>query len=74
MSTAFVNVMTTILTKFFHIHMMACWFQRPSWTVWEGESKYTRAQRLRYFRNGMKHFFRLPENMETMGIVAHLPM
>ena len=32
-----------------------------------GESKYTRAQRLRYFRNGMKHFFRLPENMETMG-------
>ena len=21
-----------------------------------GESKYTRAQRLRYFRNGMKHF------------------
>ncbi|EPV3841350.1 tRNA-guanine transglycosylase DpdA [Morganella morganii] len=32
-----------------------------------GESKYTRAQRLRYFRNGMKHFFRLPDNMETMG-------
>jgi hypothetical protein len=32
-----------------------------------GESKYTRAQRLRYFRNGMKHFFRLPESMETMG-------
>ncbi|MDU6442349.1 MAG: tRNA-guanine transglycosylase, partial [Pantoea sp.] len=28
-----------------------------------GESKYTRAQRLRYFRNGMKHFFRLQENM-----------
>ena len=32
-----------------------------------GESKYTRAQRLRYFRNGMKHFFRLPDNMQTMG-------
>ncbi|EHD23366.1 MULTISPECIES: tRNA-guanine transglycosylase DpdA [Brenneria] len=32
-----------------------------------GESKYTRAQRLRYFRNGMKHFFRLPDRMETMG-------
>ncbi|MBI0552221.1 MULTISPECIES: tRNA-guanine transglycosylase DpdA [Pectobacterium] len=32
-----------------------------------GESKYTRAQRLRYFRNGMKHFFRLPDDMETMG-------
>jgi len=32
-----------------------------------GESKYTRAQRLRYFRNGMKHFFRLPNGMETMG-------
>lgn len=32
-----------------------------------GESKYTRTQRLRYFRNGMKHFFRLPEHMQTMG-------
>lgn len=32
-----------------------------------GESKYTRAQRLRFYREGMKKFFRLPEGMETMG-------
>lgn len=32
-----------------------------------GESKYTRAQRLRFYREGMKQFFRLPDGMETMG-------
>ncbi len=28
---------------------------------------HTRAQRLRYFRNGMKHFFRLPERCTNNG-------
>lgn len=32
-----------------------------------GESKYSRPQRLRFFREGMSRFFRLPENMESMG-------
>ena len=32
-----------------------------------GESKYTRAQRLRFYRAKMKSFFRLPEGMLSMG-------
>ncbi|WP_028116268.1 tRNA-guanine transglycosylase DpdA [Ferrimonas senticii] len=32
-----------------------------------GESKYTRAQRLRFYRAKMKRFFRLPEQMLSMG-------
>ncbi|MCT8862410.1 tRNA-guanine transglycosylase DpdA [Shewanella xiamenensis] len=32
-----------------------------------GESKYTRAQRQRFYRAKMKSFFRLPENMLSMG-------
>ncbi|ADN77434.1 Queuine/other tRNA-ribosyltransferase [Ferrimonas balearica DSM 9799] len=32
-----------------------------------GESKYTRAQRLRFYRAKMKRFFRLPESMMSMG-------
>jgi len=32
-----------------------------------GESRYSRPQRLRFFREGMKRFFRLPEDMDSMG-------
>lgn len=32
-----------------------------------GESRYTRSQRLRFYRQGMRDFFRLPQNMISMG-------
>ncbi|MBB6055491.1 tRNA-guanine transglycosylase DpdA [Tolumonas osonensis] len=32
-----------------------------------GEARYSRAQRLRFFREGIRRFFRLPDSMESMG-------